>query len=123
MAVLVKAAAMLTLLCLCSPCRVESGGWTANLSEFRQWLDALPLSGGDSCESALAEGLAEAVFLFRRPSELGKPGDVQNQCLLVTASEPHRLGVLWPFPGDCKEVCMLSGWPCSDLNTYQLGSL
>ncbi|KAK9816772.1 hypothetical protein WJX72_004928 [[Myrmecia] bisecta] len=86
-----------------SQCWLESGGWTSDLSEFRQWLDAVPLTGGDSCESAMAEAVAEAVFLFSRPSELGEPASLQNQCVLLMAGEPTRLSIPWPFPADCKD--------------------
>ncbi len=89
-----------------SDCLVESDGWTNDLSQYRQWLDGVQLTGGGRFESAMAEGLQEAMFLYQRPSQLGDASTFQNHLLLLMAAEPHRLLVPWPFPEDCSEVCL-----------------
>ncbi|KAK9826055.1 hypothetical protein WJX74_008432 [Apatococcus lobatus] len=80
-----------------SDCLVESDGWTNDLSLFRQWLDGIHMAGGGRFDSALAEALSEALFLFRRPSQLGDMQTCSRHLLLMMSSEPHRLPVPWPY--------------------------
>lgn len=87
-----------------SDCLVESDGWTNDLSLFRQWLDEVQMAGGGRSDSALAEALSEALFLFKRPSQLGDMQACSNHLLLMMSSEPHRLPVPWPFHQSPSEV-------------------
>ncbi len=91
----------------CSDCVVESDGWTTDLSEYRQWLDGVQLTGGGRSDSAMAEGLQEAVFLFQRPSQRDMKA-CQNHIVLLMATEPHRLLVHWPFGQAHAEVSILA---------------
>lgn len=94
------------LMCLvhASDCLVESDGWTNDLSLFRQWLDEVQMAGGGRFDSALAEALSEALFLFKRPSQLGDMQACSKHLLLMMSSEPHRLPIHWPFHQSPSEV-------------------
>ena len=91
-----------------SDCLVESDGWTKDMALFQQWLDGVHMVGGGRFDSALAEALSEALFLFTRPSQLGDMQNCSKHLLLMMSSEPHRLPVSWPFQQSSSEV---SSWP------------
>ncbi|MCD7464729.1 Mediator of RNA polymerase II transcription subunit 25, partial [Datura stramonium] len=46
-----------------SACLVQRSGWTRDMDIFFQWLSAIPFSGGGFNDSAVAEGLAEALMV------------------------------------------------------------
>ncbi len=50
-----------------SPCVLDRSSWTSDFSEFRQWLDALSFTGGGTMQPAVAEALAEAIYLSKCP--------------------------------------------------------
>lgn len=50
---------------------VQTIGWTSDFSRLFTWIDGFEPRGGGSMETAFTEGLAEAIYLFNRPSRCG----------------------------------------------------
>ncbi|XP_024528500.1 mediator of RNA polymerase II transcription subunit 25 [Selaginella moellendorffii] len=67
-----------------SGCLLQRSGRTPSLELFQLWLSSIDFSGGGFGEVAVAEGLAEALV---PPSNQAS----QRHCILVAASNPHRL--------------------------------
>lgn len=84
-----------------STSQVESSGWISSISEFRALLDGLQFVGGGLGEVAVAAAFAELTYLQSLPSQLpGIPDPARPppcHCLLIAASDPHRLPVMLPY--------------------------
>ncbi|KAJ7536305.1 hypothetical protein O6H91_12G063800 [Diphasiastrum complanatum] len=82
-------------------CLLQQSGWTTNLDVFIQWLSSITFAGGGFGEVAIAEGLAEAlVMCCPGPSvpPISQGVERQKHCVLVAASNPHRLATPVPRP-------------------------
>ncbi|KAL6175344.1 hypothetical protein ACLB2K_051985 [Fragaria x ananassa] len=91
-----------------SGCLMQASPWTRNVEGFLGWLSALHFSGGGgSHDAAIAEGLAEALVMFPKPTptatgtisgtETGTGSETdrvqdhnarERHCILVAASNP-----------------------------------
>ncbi|KEH39855.1 putative von Willebrand factor, type A [Medicago truncatula] len=77
-----------------SPVLVQRSGWTRDPEVFLDWLSSISFSGGGLNDTAVAEGLAEALMMFS-PSQSESPNqknvDMPMHCILVAASNPYPL--------------------------------
>ncbi|KAI5082202.1 hypothetical protein GOP47_0001945 [Adiantum capillus-veneris] len=85
-----------------SGCLLQQTGWTTNLDRFWQWVSRINFAGGGFGDAAIAEGLAEALLMCC-PAPVANPvsqvaADRQKHCILVAASNPHRLPTPIPRP-------------------------
>lgn len=46
-------------------CLVQRTGWTSDPDMFCQWLSAIPFAGGGFDDVAIAEGLSEALMVYK----------------------------------------------------------
>lgn len=72
-----------------SACPVQPSAWTRDFDIFIQWLSGLSFNGGGQNESAIAEGLSNALMMF--PSDLSGIQSRQlgqRHCILVAANNP-----------------------------------
>eukprot|EP00250_Pteridium_aquilinum_P010787 c19625_g2_i3 orf=3-2057(-) len=77
-----------------SGCLVQQTGWTTNLDRFWQWVSRINFTGGGFGDAAIAEGLAEALLMCCPTpvaSSVPQVTERQKHCILVAASNPHRL--------------------------------
>ncbi len=84
----------------CSPAVVQASQWTQDVSQLRQWLDDVELSGGCNQPVAFGEALLEAAALLELPTALAlAPGapPVQGHCLVCMVSDPASTAVPWPY--------------------------
>ncbi|CAN8304201.1 unnamed protein product [Cochlearia groenlandica] len=73
-------------------CLVQRSGWTTDVDVFSHWLSSIQFLGGGFNDVATAEGLSEALMMFSAPSGKAQPSnDFKRHCILITASNPHRL--------------------------------
>ncbi|KAL3692434.1 hypothetical protein R1sor_006085 [Riccia sorocarpa] len=80
---------------------VQRSAWTSNLDLFFRWLSAIHFEGGGFGDAAIAEGLAEALLLMCPGPNVPPVPQVterQKHCILVAASNPHRLPTAVPSP-------------------------
>ncbi|KAF3437887.1 hypothetical protein FNV43_RR20643 [Rhamnella rubrinervis] len=77
---------------------VQPSSWTRDVNKFMEWLAALPFNGGALTESAIAEGLAEALVMFpKQPNGVETyqqqvaVGGGERHCILVASSNPNSL--------------------------------
>ncbi|KAL2635410.1 hypothetical protein R1flu_006889 [Riccia fluitans] len=80
---------------------VERSAWTSSLDLFFRWLAAIHFEGGGFGDAAVAEGLAEALLMMcPGPNVPPVPQGIERQkhCILVAASNPHRLPTAVPSP-------------------------
>ncbi|KAK1423165.1 hypothetical protein QVD17_18460 [Tagetes erecta] len=69
---------------------VQRGPWIDSLVYFIETLRLMPFNGGDFCDAAIAEGLAEVLMAFPPPNKFQIDG-VQRHCILLAASNPYPL--------------------------------
>ncbi|KAK3007963.1 hypothetical protein RJ639_013794 [Escallonia herrerae] len=75
-----------------SACLVQPSGWTRDMDIFLQWLSMLSFSGGGFDESAVAEGLSNALMMFPLNLNGGNAHRLGKwHCILVAASSPYPL--------------------------------
>ncbi|KAF3781629.1 Mediator of RNA polymerase II transcription subunit 25 [Nymphaea thermarum] len=74
-------------------CLVQRSGWTRDLDVFMNWLSSITFTGGGFSESAVCEGLAEALMMFHSANlnQLPQAVEIQKHCILIAASNPHPL--------------------------------
>ncbi|KAK4749027.1 hypothetical protein SAY87_026476 [Trapa incisa] len=73
---------------------VQRSGWTRDVDIFLQWLLAIPFVGGGFNDAAIAEGLAEALMMFRivpNGTQTQQTMDGKRHCILIAASNPYPL--------------------------------
>ncbi|KAH7298749.1 hypothetical protein KP509_25G057700 [Ceratopteris richardii] len=84
-----------------SGCLLQQTGWTTNLDRFWQWISRINFAGGGFGDAAIAEGLAEALLMCCPTpvaNTVSQVTDRQKHCILVAASNPHRLPTPIPRP-------------------------
>ncbi|XP_024529749.1 mediator of RNA polymerase II transcription subunit 25 isoform X1 [Selaginella moellendorffii] len=81
-----------------SGCLLQRSGWTPSLELFQLWLSSIDFSGGGFGEVAVAEGLAEALVMCCPTTQPPSNQACQRHCILVAASNPHRLQTPVPHP-------------------------
>ncbi|EFJ34349.1 hypothetical protein SELMODRAFT_405603 [Selaginella moellendorffii] len=79
-------------------CLLQRSGWTPSLELFQLWLSSIDFSGGGFGEVAVAEGLAEALVMCCPTTQPPSNQACQRHCILVPASNPHRLQAPVPHP-------------------------
>lgn len=99
---------------------VQHIGWTSDFSRLLAWMENFEPRGGGSMEAAFTEGLAEAIYLFTRPSRcvgrvhvfsathathsLAAPELLSKHLFFVAAGNAHRQPIPWPVPTECKSA-------------------
>ncbi|MCO5574788.1 hypothetical protein L7F22_028580 [Adiantum nelumboides] len=82
-------------------CLLQQTGWTTNSDKFCQWVSSINFTGGGFGDAAIAEGLAEALLMCCPTPVANSVSQVterQKHCILVAASNPHRLPTPIPRP-------------------------
>jgi hypothetical protein len=75
---------------------VQTSGWTDSVSEFRDWIEAVPYSGGARCELALTEAFQEVLYLVSCPSSTRVSS---THMYMIAVSEPDRMYMSALFKG------------------------